>query len=381
MSYKERIKELRAFRHYLHKHPELSGQERNTANAILEFLGDHPSRKIITNVGGEGIVLVYESDVPGRTIMIRADMDALPIPEEPVDIPYASNSPGVGHLCGHDGHTAILVGLAKELDHTPPESGKVILLFQPSEENGQGAHDVLEDVKFTYFPDFIFALHNLPGFELGTVIHRKGIFSCASTGMRIKLQGRTSHAAEPHLGISPERAIRRMLRFVEERRKTLPSDTIVTTTHIRMGEKVFGISPGLARIFFTLRSGNTEGMEDLFRELDDHFREIATQEELIYSSKKTEYFPSTSNDADAVSYLLEAAENCKLKTKEIDLPFGWSEDFGWFTQEFPGALFGLGSGTDHVPLHHPSFDFPDKLLPVGISLFHEIIRSCLRHPL
>jgi amidohydrolase len=380
MSYKERLKELRAFRHYLHKHPELSGNEENTARAILEFLDEHPARKIITGIGGNGIVLVYDSNVPGRTIMVRADMDALPIPEEPFDIPYSSNTPGVAHLCGHDGHTAILAGLAKELDHSPPESGKVILLFQPSEENGKGAHDVLEDVKFTFFPDFIFALHNLPGYELGSVIHRKGIFACASTGMHIKLHGRTSHAAEPHLGISPERAIRRILKFVEGLKKSLPADTIVTTTHIRMGEKVFGISPGMARIFFTLRSGNTGRMEDLFRKMDDHFREIATQEELVYSSKKTEYFPATSNDGEAVSYVVEAAKNCDLTTREIELPFGWSEDFGWFTQEYPGALFGLGSGVDHVPLHHPSFDFPDKLLPAGISLFHEIIRACQRHP-
>ncbi|MEJ2003537.1 MAG: M20/M25/M40 family metallo-hydrolase, partial [Cyclobacteriaceae bacterium] len=122
MSYEERIKELTAFRHYLHKHPELSGEEDNTAKAIMDFLGESPTRNIIRSVGGEGIVLDYDSGVPGRTIMIRADMDALPIPEENPEIPYASIESGVAHLCGHDGHTAILAGLAKELDNDPPGS-------------------------------------------------------------------------------------------------------------------------------------------------------------------------------------------------------------------------------------------------------------------
>jgi len=372
-------RDLIAFRQHLHKNPELSGQEENTAQAILGFLGENAARKVIHPVGGTGIILHYDSGKPGPLIMIRADIDALPIEEE-ANHSYASENVGVAHLCGHDGHTAILAGLAMELDDDPPDNGQVVLLFQPSEENGQGAHNVLNDKAFNFRPDLAFALHNLPGFDMGELICREDIFACASTGMKVRLQGRTSHAAEPHLGISPERCIRRMLRFVEDKRKSLPEGTIITTTHIRMGEKVFGISPGLARIFFTLRSRDTKRMEDLFQEMDRYFHECAREENLSYHSEKTEYFPATRNSSAAVSSLKSAASACGMPIREINEPFGWSEDFGWYTQEFPGALFGLGSGNDHVPLHHPSFDFPDALLPVGIKLFKELIQECLRLP-
>ena len=301
-------------------------------------------------------------------------MDALPIQEESFNLVYKSVNAGVAHLCGHDGHSAILAGFANELDKTGIEAGRVLLLFQPSEENGQGAFSVLEDPRFTFSPDLVVAFHNLPGYETGQPVYRRGTFACASTGMIIRLSGRTSHAAEPQKGISPESAINRMLEFMREFRESLPSDTIVTTTHIQMGEKVFGIAPGMGEMYFTLRSERTDILDYVFQQMRVKVQEIAGDEGLGCSVDKTEYFPATVNDSGAVDLLEKALASLKMDGEEIESPFRWSEDFAWFTNRYPGVLFGLGSGKEQPPLHHPEYNFPDELIPTGIQLFKEILK-------
>ncbi len=368
------LNEITNLRQELHQYPELSGYEVETANRIMAYLGDHPARKIIRGIGGQGILLVYESYKPGKTVLIRADIDALPIQEESNGLAYKSVRKGIAHLCGHDGHSAILAGLARYLDESGINSGRVLLLFQPSEEDGQGAHAVLEDPLFEYSPDFVFAFHNLPGFETGKPVYRRGTFACASTGMKITLTGRTAHAAEPQKGISPEPAILQMLDYMNSFRTSIPSDSIVTNTHIQMGEKVFGIAPGMAEIYFTLRSERTESLDEIYLQMKEKMEELARENGLSCSIEKTEYFPATVNDDIAVDILEKAMASLNMDPEEIESPFRWSEDFSWFTGRYPGALFGLGSGKDQHPLHHPEYNFPDALIPTGILLFKEILK-------
>ncbi|MCA6078731.1 amidohydrolase [Fulvivirga sedimenti] len=369
------LSEITDLRHALHQHPELSGFEVNTAGRILEFLGEHPGRTIVKGIGGQGILLVYDSKAPGKTIMFRADMDALPIQEESSGLSYKSKTDGVAHLCGHDGHSAILAGFARYLDKAGVTSGQVLLLFQPSEENGKGAFSVLGDPRFSFEPDMVFAFHNLPGYEMGMPVYRKDTFACASTGMIIRLTGRTAHAAEPQKGISPESAIERILLFVRGFRQSLPSDTIITTTHIQMGEKAFGIAPGMGELYFTLRSERTEMLDNVCKQLEEKVREIALEEGLGCVVEKTEYFPATVNADEPLSVLKNAIESLSFQGEEINTPFRWSEDFAWFTGRYPGVLFGLGSGKDQPPLHHPEYNFPDELIPTGIQLFKEILKN------
>src|SRR5690606_36905544 len=175
----EQLDKLTAFRKKMHANPELSEQESETAKCIISFLDDCNPQQIITKVGGHGILAIFDSGTNGDSLLFRADMDALPI-EEINDFEHRSKTKGVSHKCGHDGHTAILLGLATLLSKYPPKKGKAFLLFQPAEEIGKGAADVLNDEKFKEIkPDWVFGLHNLPGFPLHQVVVKNDSFTAS----------------------------------------------------------------------------------------------------------------------------------------------------------------------------------------------------------
>ena len=181
-------------RHHLHARPELSGQECDTAGRVGEFIRAHTKAEIINGLGGAGMAAVFEGSSPGPTVMFRADLDALPILERS-GVEYRSGVEGVAHLCGHDGHMAILCGLAQHLSARPPQKGRAVLLFQPAEETGSGAAQVIADPRFDRIrPDYAFALHNLPGYPAGSVVWRKGVCASASRGLVIRLQGSSAQA-------------------------------------------------------------------------------------------------------------------------------------------------------------------------------------------
>ena len=201
------VAELTEWRHELHRAPELSGQEAETARKVAAFLAATSADRIETSIGGHGVAAVYQGAEPGPTVMFRAELDGLPI-DEISDAPYRSTVPGKGHLCGHDGHMATLAALARGLGRQRPARGRAVLLFQPAEENGAGAAAVLADPKFqSLSPDYAFALHNLPGLPLGHVALDEGPVNCASRGMRIALTGKTAHASTPEHGASPMPAV------------------------------------------------------------------------------------------------------------------------------------------------------------------------------
>ena len=167
-------------RHRLHRRPEISGEERETAATIVEFLKPTGPDRIVTELGGHGVAAIYEGAEPGPTVLIRAELDALPI-EELSDSDHRSEIPGKGHLCGHDGHMTILAGLARGLQRNPPQKGRAILLFQPAEETGAGAAAVMADPKFEEIvPDYAFSLHNRPGVPVGHARISEGAANCAS---------------------------------------------------------------------------------------------------------------------------------------------------------------------------------------------------------
>ncbi len=199
---------LADWRRALHSAPELSGQEEATAREVRRFLEPttRPDR-IVTGLGGHGLALVYDGAEPGPTVLIRAELDALPI-KEVSTFAHRSTRPGCAHLCGHDGHMAILAGVARGLAAQRPKRGRAVLLFQPAEEDGSGAEAVVADPKFAQIaPDFCFALHNMPGQPLGHAALKTGPVACASRGMRITLSGRTAHASTPGQGLSPMPAL------------------------------------------------------------------------------------------------------------------------------------------------------------------------------
>jgi amidohydrolase len=375
---KSRLEELIRFRKKLHKHPELSQHERNTKKRILRQLRsfgfEHPRE-----IGHTGVLVDFDSRKPGKTIMLRADTDALPI-REVNDFEHRSVHDGVSHKCGHDGHTTILLGVAAELIRNPLQNGRVLLVFQPAEENGEGAKAILADEQFDMRPDMVFALHNLPGYPLHQVVIKEGPFTAAAKSIIIKLEGKTSHAAEPEAGISPASAIADLITLMKnESQPDINRDdfALATPVFIHMGEKSYGVSAGHGEVHYTLRTWTNQVMQGFSERLENRVASIAKMHRLNCFVDWTEEFFSNQNDGKAVALIEKAANVNELNVVSKDRPFKWGEDFGLFTERFSGAMFGLGAGEDSPALHNPDYDFPDELIPTGINMFVSIINESL----
>ena len=372
--------ELVAFRHKLHRMPELSREEAQTAQEIRAVLVATNPDRLITGLGGHGIAAVYEGAQPGPTVMIRAELDGLPI-EEISEIPYRSTVPGKGHLCGHDGHMTILTGLARLLGRRRPQSGRVVLLFQPAEEDGSGAAAVVADPRFRELtPDFAFALHNLPGLALGKVALTEGPVNCASRGMRIVLNGKTAHASMPETGISPVSVVAELMPALTALGRGGPLDedfAMVTITHAKIGEPAFGVAPARAEIWATLRTLTDESMEELCVSAEHLVLSAATQKGLSVEISHDDIFQHCENAPEAVAHLRRALDEEGIAHDRGDLPMRASEDFGRFGQRAPAAMFFLGAGENHPSLHNPDYDFPDDLIGIGTRVFMRTIRNLL----
>ncbi|MCC9168251.1 amidohydrolase [Pontibacter harenae] len=376
------FQEIIQIRRHLHQHPELSGQEHQTAAFIVEQLAIYKPDYVLTGLGGSGVVAVFQGSTPeGPTVLFRAELDALPIAETNLQLAHISKTTGVGHTCGHDGHIAILLGMAQLICSNKFERGRVILLFQPAEETGAGADAVLQNNEFLQLkPDYVFALHNLPSYPTNQVVVRQGVFSAASTGLIIELEGKTSHAAEPENGLNPGDAMAELVLAVNNiaaEKAQFEDLTILTLVHARLGEVAFGTNPGFATVMATLRAYKTADFQLLKKLVQEKAASIAKSHQLKYSIQFVEEFPATVNDFNAVEEIKKAASQLAMKVVEAAQPFRWSEDFGHFTATYKGALFGLGAGVKQPQLHHSDYDFPDELIPAGSQLFYRIAQNIL----
>lgn len=369
--------ELRKIRHLLHQNPELANQEIETSKRISNFMENYKPDKAI-NVSKTGKLFVFDSKQDGPTSVFRADMDALPINEEN-NLEYVSLNKGVAHLCGHDGHMTIVLGLSKKISENRPRKGKVVLLFQPAEESEQGARDVVNSNEFKALkPDFVFGLHNIPKAPMHQILVKSGSFAAASKGMTLKLYGKSSHAAEPEKGKSPADAISKIierLHLLRDDENLFSNIILLTIINIKLGEIAFGTSPGYAEIRITLRSFENEDMELLINEAEKIIMEIAEQEQLKSSIEYSEVFPATINNENCLKLIKQSAEINQCDLKEMETPFKWSEDFGYYSQKYDTGFFGLGSGIEQAALHNPDFDFPDEIIETGINLFNQIYKS------
>lgn len=371
------MKRIIELRHLLHMYPELSNKEIETSAKISEFIKECLPDEII-NIAGTGKAFVFNGNKAGKSLMFRAELDALQINEEN-SISYISKNKGVAHLCGHDGHMAILAGLALKISQERPEKGRVILLFQPAEEMFQGAKDVVEDLNFQQIrPDLIFALHNIPGVEKHKILLKDGNFAAASKGMTVKLIGKTSHAAEPEKGINPATAISEIiadLEKIKQDQSQFEDYILLTIIHIRLGEIAFGTSPGYAELRATLRAFSNKDMDILTKYTEKTIHKIARDQKLGVEITYSEDFPAVINDSGCINMIRDAAEENKLPFEYMEKPFRWSEDFAYFTRLYKGAIFGLGSGIDQPQLHNPDFDFPDDIIDTGIKMFYSIYKK------
>jgi amidohydrolase len=372
---------LANWRHHLHAMPEVSGEEHETAAEVVRFLTQQAAPdEIVTGLGGTGVAAVFIGTEPGVTVMFRAELDALPIAELSDDLPYRSQIAGKGHMCGHDGHMATLAALAVAFSRTRPRSGRVILLFQPAEENGAGAAAVLADDKFNNLrPDYTFSLHNMPGIPFGKSWIRPGAANCASCGLKISLTGKTAHASMPETGASPAPAVAALIPALTDLRCGDIRDgdlVLATVTHVAVGEPAFGIAPGAAELWVTLRTVTDDQMAAVREKAEALANRAATENGLAVSFSYHDEFRHCMNDAEAVD-LIRAAMDAENLPHEAGETFRASEDFGRFADVSKSAMFFLGAGENHPALHNPTYDFPDALIPIGARIFKRIADDLL----
>lgn len=373
----EHINDIIQFRRKLHQLAETAGDEEQTSQTIIKFLKDTNPDDIVDNIGGYGLVATYEGEEDGPSVMLRCELDALPIPESN-DLDYNSKNPDTGHKCGHDGHMSIICGVAKYLENHRPKKGNIKLLFQPAEETGQGALRMLDDEKFEKVePDYIFGLHNLPGYPKHQIIVRDDVFASASKGFIVRFHGETSHAAHPEDGRSPALAMSNLvesLSAIPQFYTALQFAARVTVIHAKLGEIAFGTSPGYAEVMATLRTHRDEEMDILEDKALKIEQGLAKTYDLNSEHEWTESFDATINSHEDSNKLIRlVANNNELDLHEKDVPFAWSEDFGHFLAKYDGAFFGLGSGRQHPQLHASNYDFPDEIIQTGIKMFAGII--------
>ncbi|OOG78868.1 amidohydrolase [Algoriphagus sp. A40] len=367
------MNQLVQLRHTLHQFPEVGFEESQTAQRILEFFRPLQPDQTFENLGGTGLAFIFRGKRPGKRMLFRCELDALPI-EDLKESPYQSQIPGKGHLCGHDGHMAIICGLGEKLSQNRPETGEVVLLFQPAEETGDGARAILNDPRFEEIrPDFAFALHNLPGYPLHQIVMRKGTFAAGSTGMTIFLKGKTSHSAHPEAGINPAQTLAQLIKELPELPRTLSHFGLLTLIHSELGSLAFGTSAGKASLSMTLRAFDQKDLDDLIEKVKAKTKAVAEPEGLEVDFGFVEQFAVSVNDPDLYLVVEKAAQNLGLTLTEKPEPFRWSEDFGLFSQVCPSFLFGLGAGENCPQLHEGTYDFPDELIETGVGMFEEIL--------
>jgi amidohydrolase len=368
--------QLISLRHWLHAHPEVSRQEIETAKHMRCFLEEHAKPDSIIQLGGAGFAAIYEGCTSGQTVLIRCELDALPIHEINPDLAYRSLYDGVGHKCGHDGHMTILAGLALTLADRP-KRGSVILLFQPDEETGGGARLCCTHSNFDHItPDYVFALHNLPGFAAGEIICKTGVFASEVKYAAVKMLGKEAHSAQPETGNSPAIALAELTlqaRDIQTKFDHPNAYALIVPVYNKMGVQASGISPAQGEIHFTLRSAQAATVEKMWRELTACASDIAVKHGLNIAFDVREEFTATTNGQLGFDIVQQAAQQTNHTFTCLDHAFRWGEDFGEFTNRYEGAMFGLGAGTDRPDLHNPDYDFPDEIINNGITMFSEII--------
>ncbi|OYU12199.1 MAG: amidohydrolase [Comamonadaceae bacterium PBBC1] len=375
---------LREARQHLHKFPELSFQEKSTAQWVGDRLEGWGYR-VTRHVGGHGLVASL-SNGEGRGIALRADMDALPIHEE-TGRPYASAHAGTMHACGHDGHTAMLMGAAQQLAKTRQFQGTVHLVFQPAEEAGQnsGAQQMIADGLFERFPcDAIFGLHNHPGAAQGTFMFGKGAFMSASDTCRIKVIGRGGHAARPHQAVDPVMIAGSLIMALQTvvSRNIDPTQTAVVTIGSVHAGQASNVIPEFATLGLSIRSFSPE----VRNRLQERITHLVRDQVSSYGGEvEIEYergYPVVINSEAETDFARQVAEEL-VGPDQVVFPFGpvtGSEDFAYYLQHKPGSFLRLGNGLDSVMLHNAKYDFNDANLSVGAAYWTRLVERFLNEP-
>lgn len=387
----ESAESIAQIRRNIHAHPELRFEEKRTAELVAEALSSW-GITIFKGLGKTGVIGRLDGDLgPGKMIGLRADMDALPLQEKNT-FAHASTNPGKMHACGHDGHTAMLLGAAQYLSNHREFKGSVIFIFQPAEEGGAGAQEMIEDGLFEQFPcDAVFGLHNWPGLEEGHFGVTTGPMMASSNEFSIEIQGKGGHAALPHNSADPIMAgvqIAQALQTIITRNKRPVDAAVISITQFHAG-KTSNVIPDAAMLGGTVRTFTLEVLDLIERRL----HEIANQVASAFDCKadiefKRNYPPLINHEREtlfASHVMKELVGEARVNTR-IDPTMG-AEDFAFMLLKKPGCYVFLGNGDgDHrmtghgmgpCHLHNPSYDFNDALIPVGVNYWVRLAQTFL----
>lgn len=340
----------------LHNTPEFSGKEIKTKQILMDFIGNNTTMEI--HDCGKWFYAVHRETFAQRTLAFRGDFDGV-----------SSESGEAKHLCGHDGHSAILCGLALELEGEI--CGKnIILIFQYGEETGEGAMSCVSVIKKEKI-EKIYGLHNIPGYPKGCILLKEGTFACASMGLEITFLGTPSHAAYPEAGKNPAYAVADLIKAMEVYEKPQQGKPMILCTIIgsRIGEKAFGVAASKGEVWMTIRSEREEDLKRLKNKIKCLIKEKSEKYGLDNEMKEMDVFPETANDARSLETVEKCCQYYQWERQKIYEPFRWSEDFGWYQKETHGIFLGLGSGEDHPQLHTSKYEFPDEIMEQGILLW------------
>jgi hippurate hydrolase len=374
------LPEIAAWRQDIHAHPEILFETHRTAGLVADKLRAFGCDEVVTGLGRTGVVGVIKgrNTGSGRTVGLRADMDALPIAEE-TGLEYASTTPGAMHACGHDGHTAMLLGATKYLAETRNFDGTCVVIFQPAEEGGGGGREMVEDGLMDRFSiDEVYGMHNWPGQPLGAFAIRPGPFFAATDQFELVIRGRGGHAAKPHEVIDPTVAASQVvlaLQTIASRNADPTGQVVVSVTSFVTSSTAFNVIPQAVTLRGTIRTLD-EGMRKL---AETRLRAIAdgiagamgagAELAMIHG------YPVMVNAEAETVYAAEAAQRVSGACDEAPLVMG-GEDFAYLLNERPGAYILVGNG-DSAPVHHPEYNFNDEAIPAGCSWFAEMVESRL----
>jgi amidohydrolase len=374
--------EIAAWRRDIHEHPEILFDVHRTAGSVAEKLKAFGCDEVVTGIGRTGVVGVIhgKGSGPRKVVGLRADMDALPMDEQ-TNLPYRSKNPGKMHACGHDGHTAMLLGGAKYLAETRNFSGTAVVIFQPAEEGGGGGREMVNDGMMERFGiQEVYGMHNMPGLPAGHFAIRPGPLLAAADRIVIEIEGLGSHAAKPHLGVDPVVVGAQIVNLAQ----TIVSRSVdpIKSGLISICQFHAGSADNVIPQTATLRGTARSLLPEVRDTLENRLREIVEGTAKAYGAKATltygRNYPVTKNHERETEFAAAIATDV-AGANAVDTntpPLMGGEDFSFMLEARPGAFIFIGNG-DSAGLHHPAYDFNDEAIPAGISFWARLVETAM----
>jgi amidohydrolase len=375
----ELLPEITAWRRDFHEHPELLFDVHRTAAKVADLLRDFGCDEVVTGIGRTGVVGVIKgkTDTTGRVIGLRADMDALPIIEQ-TGVPYASKTPGKMHACGHDGHTAMLLGAAKYLSETRNFDGTAIVIFQPAEEGGGGGREMVADGMMDRFGIHeVYGMHNMPGIPVGHFAIRPGALMAAADQFDITVTGKGGHAAKPHDCVDTTVVAAHIivaLQTIASRNVDPLKQVVVSVCTVQTDSTAHNVIPQVVKMKGTCRTMDHSVQDYVERRISEIVAGTAMALGATATVNYQRGYPVTVNAPENTDYAVEVARAVSGQVDPDTPPLMGAEDFSFMLNERPGAYIFVGNG-DTAMVHHPAYNFDDNVIPFGSSWYAGMVES------